>query len=64
MLLVAILDVDEVYRFDFQIPLTLFELVKEIVRVHRVDSTSDIFLRQLSLINQLLNQNCRGDTVI
>jgi hypothetical protein len=64
MLLVAILDVDEVYRFDFQIPLTLFELVKEIVRVHRVDSASDIFLRQLSLINQLLNQNCRGDTVI
>ena len=64
MLLVAILDVDEVYRFDFQIPLTLFELVKEIVRVHRVDSASDIFFRQLSLINQLLNQNCRGDTII
>ncbi len=64
MLLVAVLDVDEVYSFKFQIPLTLLELVAEIVRVHRVDSASDIFLRQLTLLDQLLDEDGRWYSII
>ena len=64
MLLVAVLEVDEVNSFKFQIPLTLLELVAEIVRVHRVDSASDIFLRQLTLLDQLLDEDGCGYSII